>query len=135
MKSLIASTVSIIIVLLILAIIGLSQNKPQTTNVFGGLGNDPYSYKHISSTNASSTVGTLVRGGPGVLGSITINTTSAHVVRVYDGSTTATTSGTLIASIKASTAEQTLNYDVSVTKGVVLDVPAGYTGSITITTK
>lgn len=89
-------------------------------------------YTHISSTNASSTAGTVVRGGPGVLNSVTINTTSGQIVKLYDGASSATSSATLIASIKANAAEQTFVYNIAVSKGLVIEAPASYAGSITI---
>lgn len=93
----------------------------------------PYSYKNISSANASTTRSTIVRGGPGVLGSITINTADGRAIGIYDANAATTSGATLIGVIKASTAEQTLNYDISVVNGITLDVPASYAGSMTVT--
>jgi len=92
-----------------------------------------YGYKNITSANASSIAGVAVRSGFGTLGSIVINTTHATIIRVYDG--TATSTGTLIASFPASAVVGTYTYDVSVSKGIVLDVPAGYAGNITVTSR
>lgn len=102
----------------------------------GGLGSDTFSYKNITSANASATAGVVVRGGAGVLGSITIASSSPLValgVRVYDG--TATSTGTLIGKIKTSAAEVTFDFNVAVTKGIVLDVPPGFDGSFIVTSK
>lgn len=134
MKILLASTVSVVITVLTLGLVGVSQvNTPAPQRIdLSGYGSDAYSYKHISSANASSTAGTVVRGGAGELGSITINTTSAQIVKIYDGDSSATSTATLIAQIKASTAEQTLVYNVRVLKGIVIETPASYAGSITV---
>ena len=90
-----------------------------------------YMYKNITSANASSTASVAVKAGYGTLGSVVIATTHATIVRVYDG--TATSTGTLIASFPASATVGTYTFDVAVWKGVVLDVPAGYAGNMTIT--
>ena len=99
-----------------------------------GAAEGSYEYKHYTSANASSTARTIVRGGAGELGTVTVNTTSAHPVRLYDAadSSTATTSLTAIAVIKASAAEQTFTYNVGLTKGLTVELPAGYVGDITI---
>lgn len=90
----------------------------------------PYKYYNLTSANASSTASTLVRGGAGVLGSVTIASSSAATtagLKIYDG--TATSTGTLIGTFKVSSAEQTFNLDFSVAKGIVVDVPVGFSGS------
>jgi hypothetical protein len=110
----------------------------------GGLTSDTFSYKNLTSANASSTKGVIVRGGSGVLGSVIIASSSPAVTlgfRIYDGvatsttDTTATSSGTLIATVKTTTSEQTLDFNVAVTKGIVVDVPPGFAGSFTVTSK
>jgi len=101
----------------------------------GGISGDVYNFKNISSTNASTTHTTAVKMGNGVLGSITINTADARAIGIYDSISATATGQTLIGVIKASTAEQTLIYDVAVVKGIVLDVPASYAGSMTVTYK
>lgn len=122
-----------VVVIAIAVAIGVTIAPAKTVSEsFSGV-NETYSFKNITSANASATSPVVVRGGAGTLGSITINTLHATIVRVYDG--TATTTGTLIASIKASTPEQTLNYDVDVTRGIVLDVPTGFAGNYTVTYK
>lgn len=98
-----------------------------------GSGYETYSFTNITSTNASATSPVLIRGGAGTLGSVIVASSSGSFLRVYDG--TATTSGTLIATFKASVGEQAFPLDVSVTKGIVLDVPATFNGSYTITYK
>ena len=97
-----------------------------------GAAEGAFQYKHYTSTNASSTAGTVVRGGAGELGTITINTTSAQIIKLYDGATTATSGLTMIGAIKASVAEQTFVYNVALEKGLVVELPASYAGDITI---
>ena len=96
-----------------------------------------YTAKHYTSANASSTVRTIVKGGAGELGTITINTTGAQPIRLYDAASTTAATSTLdaIAVIKPSVAEQTFTYDVSLLKGLTLEMPATYAGDITISVR
>lgn len=125
---------NIIIVVLLVALAvayWITQSTKMGASVFDG----GYQYTHLTSANASSTSGTLVRGGAGILGSVTINTTGAQIVGIYDGNTAATTTATKIAAIKASVGEQTFVYDVALTKGLVMELPATYAGDITVSSK
>lgn len=77
----------------------------------------PYNF-----TNIATNTTTLVKTGGGILHGITINTTAASAITVYD-SLTAT--GTKIATIAASPAiGQNFTYDVSFTIGLTI-VTAG----------
>lgn len=110
----------------------------------GGLGSDTFTYKNITGANASSTYPVIVKGGAGTLGSITIGqAASSSALRFYDGvatsssDRTATTSGTLIYTLSATSTTgaygpETLLLNVAVRKGIVVDVPVGYGGSITV---
>lgn len=122
-----------VIVIIILAIVLIQKVMPEQS-----LGSATYSdsYKNITSSNASTTNPTEVRGGAGVLSSIIVASSSAVAIKIYDGGTNATSSGgTLIATIKASVSEQTFPFDIDVIKGIVIDVPAGFNGSYTVTYK
>lgn len=93
-----------------------------------------YTFKHYTSANASSTVRTIVKGGAGELGTLTINTTPGAVIRLYDAATTTAATSTLdaIAVIKATTSEMTFTYEVSVLKGLTIELPATFTGDVTL---
>lgn len=95
--------------------------------------NGTYSYKNLTSANASSTAVTTIRSGVGTLGSMVVNTTHATIIRVYDGTTATSSDATLIASLPASAVVGTYTFDVAVKKGIVLDVPAGFDGNYTVT--
>ena len=102
----------------------------------GSAEDSSFQYKHYTSANASSTAATIVRGGRGVLGTVTINTTSAQPITLYDAGTSAATSTmTAIAVIKASVGEQTFVYNVALEKGLAITLPASYAGDITIGVK
>jgi hypothetical protein len=95
-----------------------------------------FQYKHYTSANASSTSATIVRGGRGVLGTVTVNTTSGQPITLYDaGASAATSTMTAIGVIKASVAEQTFVYNVALEKGLAIVLPAGWAGDITIAVK
>lgn len=99
----------------------------------GSVTNDGlYTYKNITTTNASTTSAVAVRGGSGVLGSIVVLKTSATALAVYDGSAT-TTGATLIGTIPASIIAGTYTFDTVVKSGIVLAGSAGFTGDYVIT--
>lgn len=96
-----------------------------------------YSYRHYTSSNASSTVRTIVFGGMGELGTLTINkanTNNDAPIRLYDAATTTAATSTLdaIAVIRSTTTEKTMTYDVSFLKGLTVELPASWDGDITI---
>ena len=126
--------ITAIVIVAVLALVG--SNQQSSTTFVGGLTSDTFSYKNVSSfASSTATVNTLVRGGSGVLGSITIASTSAHVFKIYDGATTATSSATLIASFPASAVVGPYDFNVSFTKGLVVETQSGYAGSVVITYK
>lgn len=85
-----------------------------------------YDYKNI--TTATTTV---VKKIPGTLHSIVVNKTVASTITVYDG---ITSSGTAIATLKASIVEGTYLYDVDFKRGLTI-VTAGAAGNITVSYK
>jgi len=105
-------------------------------NIEAGSVGAAYTYKHYTSANASSTAGTVVKGGYGELGMITINSaTSTGKIKIYDGATTATSGMPVIAVLDATTPVGTYTYEVSVTQGVVAEMPAGFVGDITFSVR
>jgi hypothetical protein len=117
------------------------NNSTVQTEVTGGSEiNGSYSYKNITNTNASSTAGVQVRGGAGILGHINVNRPATTTnIRVYDG-LTSTSSATLIGTIYgissvASTTPNTYTFETAFVYGLILDVPAGYAGDITVSYK
>lgn len=91
-----------------------------------------HSFRRITSADANTNIN--ISRLPGVqLAYITINTTSAHALTVYDGTDTTTLANNSgIAAIKASIVEQTLIYKIACKKGIVINVPAGYAGDATV---
>lgn len=72
----------------------------------------PYLHRYISTATT-----TTVKSGTGVLKSITLTETAAGTITIYDN-TSAT--GTVIAVLKASVAEQTFLFDVSFNTGLTI---------------
>lgn len=72
-------------------------------------------------TYISTATTTVVKSGTGVLGSITVGETAAGAITVYDNTAA---SGTIIAVLKASVAEQTFNFDAAFANGCTV-VTAG----------
>lgn len=125
----------VLIVVVVLAV-GVFVSMKNKGMIVRGVGDSASSYKNITSANASTTDPTEVRGGPGILDNIVVASSSAVAIKVYDGAANATSSGgTLIATIKASVAEQTFPFGIAVTKGIVVDAPAGFNGSYTVTSR
>lgn len=105
----------------------ISKDNPTGSVVDAGT----YSFKNMTSTNASSTASAVIRSGVGTLGSVIVNTAHATIVRVYDG--TATSTGTLIASFPSSAIVGTYTFDIGVKQGIAVDIPAGFDGNFTVT--
>lgn len=74
--------------------------------------NDVFEYRNIA-TGAT----TVVKTGIGVLKSITVNTTAAGAITVYDNTAG---SGTKIATLKASIVEGTYTFDVAFKTGLTI---------------
>lgn len=88
--------------------------------------------KNITSNDANTNV--LIRSSPGVLSKITVNKASAQAIAFYNGTNIVTlTKNTLLGTLKASVAEGTFIYEIDCSVGIVLNIPASYTGDMTIT--
>ena len=68
-------------------------------------------------TNIATGTTTTVKTGGGMLHTLTVNTTAAGAITVYDNTAG---SGTKIATIKASVVEQTFVFDLSFTTGLTI---------------
>jgi hypothetical protein len=123
--------VALIVALIVIAVLAFARPTGEFAVLGGGDGS--YSYRSYSSTNASGTAGTIAKGGAGELGSVNIlSATATGQVILYDGATTATSGLAVIARFPATALGGTYDLNVAVTKGVVIEVPAGFTGNITL---
>jgi len=77
---------------------------------------DDYKYLHIAAASTNVVVGTACK-----LVRITVNTTAASIVNVYDAATSATsTTSNLVAALKASVVEGDYNYGVKLGTGMTV---------------
>ncbi len=90
------------------------SGEDQTTDVLKV--ENRYAYANIATATT-----TVVKSGSGFLHTLTVNTTAAGTITIYD-STAA--SGNKIGTLKASVVEQTFTYDVALTTGLTI-VTAG----------
>lgn len=122
------------IVLAIFAFVAISYDRSDTA--YSASAGSSYYPVQITSANASATAGYVVRGGWGELGHITINSaTATAAITIYDGATTATSGLTVLGVINASAPNGTYTYEATVNKGVVLGIPAAFTGNITVSSR
>lgn len=136
MKNIFKISAAIVILIAIVSILWPNERFSAQASVPVSNG---YMYKTITTSNASSTAPTVVTiktngtNGQTILGSIIVASSSNTVIKLYDGNaTTGTTTGTLISTIKANIAEQTLTYDVNVKLGLLVDMPQTFTGVYTV---
>lgn len=96
-------------------------------------GND-YKSVEITSTNASSSP-IIIKAGVGTLGSIIISSTTANTYfRVWDNAVaTSSATSTRIASFPVSATAGTYTFDREIQKGLIIEAPAGFAGSYTVT--
>jgi hypothetical protein len=125
--------IGVIGALAVLLVIGMSQ-KPVSTVALGGLLSDPFTYKNTAtSASSTATVAVMYRGGQGVLGGVTILTTSAHTLKLYDGSSaSATSSATLIGAFPASAVVGTYDLNVAFKQGLIVETQSAYAGSAVV---
>lgn len=134
MKNIIA-TLGVIGVFLLAFTIGVATQEASSLQL-SGTSDTPYVYRHIDSDSASSTAGTIVLGGSGVVGSLTINSATATAdITLYDGATSATSSLDVIGIIDSTATFGTYTYEIAVSKGLVVDLTSGFTGDITFSVK
>jgi len=82
----------------------------------------PYTHRNITTGTT-----TVVKSGAGVLKGITVNTTAAGTVIIYDNTSAA---GTKIGTLKTSVAEGTYEYNVAFATG--LTIVTGAASDITV---
>lgn len=80
-------------------------------------------YGHISTATT-----TVVKDSPGFLHAITVNTTAAGTITIYDNTAA---SGTVVGILKASVGEGTYTYNISCTTGIT--IVTGGASDITVT--
>lgn len=89
---------------------------------------DENSGPHLGYRNIAAAATTVVKPGPGVLASITVNTTAAGAITVYDNTAA---SDTKIATLKASVTEGCYHYNCVFSTGLTIVTAAA--SDITVT--
>jgi hypothetical protein len=75
----------------------------------------------------------LLRTGPSVLGSVVVSSSSATTFKVWNATSTLDIASTTPVQFVASPANGTYTFDASFERGIVVELPAGYNGSYTVT--
>ncbi|HCC04988.1 TPA: hypothetical protein DEP58_01620 [Patescibacteria group bacterium] len=131
-------TVALMVLVVVLSVAFVSSIQSLFASSL--VGND-YNSAQVTSTTASSTSVTTLKTMAGSLGSVIIteeNTvaTGYPSLVIYDAtSTEATTSATVLAKFSTTTNQDfgTYQFDTTFTKGLKIEVPAGFKGVYTVT--
>jgi hypothetical protein len=137
----------ILIIIVISAIVcfGVVKTIPKEEKELGNVGNEPY----VATSTAQNTVygafsaDRLIKTGWGTLGSVTISGANTGVVNFYNATTTdvtkrtgnIATSSLLIASLPASLAAGTYDFNAVFTTGLYIDLDTGIMPTTTVTYK
>lgn len=95
--------------------------------------------EYTSTTTVSTSAGTMwqaksTSGNPYcALGAITVSSSSATTLTLWDATSTTDVSSTTIATLKAGISEGTYTYDIYCKRGLVISTPTGFNGNYTVT--
>ncbi len=74
-----------------------------------------------------------IQSGESVLGSVVVSSTTNATFKIWNATSTTDIASTTALTFSASPANGTYTYDVSLTRGLILEFPSGFLGSYTIT--
>ncbi len=116
------------------SVAALSYPGPQDTDASVIVGND-YKSIEITALNASNTAPIRVKTGAGSLGSVVVASSSvAGYIKIYDGAfSTSSATTTRIVQFPPSAAPMTYVFDREITRGLLIEAPAGFDGSVVVT--
>jgi hypothetical protein len=97
--------------------------------------NDGQAYNATSTTSAISGTHQVLKSSGGVLGSVTIASTSAFTLEIWNATSTTDSASTSIAKFKASPVEGTYMFDASLPRGIIIAPATSFNGNYTITWK
>lgn len=126
-------TLLIILSVIILGVIVISALEiGRTSQAPGsvGVGNE---YSATSTATMTTVMNTILVNRPVTLGSIVIASSSSKTLTIWNATSTIDTASTSVAVFKANTVEGTYTFDVSLPRGLIIQTPAGFDGSYTIT--
>lgn len=78
----------------------------------------------------------LIQTGQSTLGSIVVSSTSPSTVapvRVWNATSTTDIASTSVVLMPTASANGTYTYDISLTRGLIIELPGGYNGAYTVT--
>jgi hypothetical protein len=75
----------------------------------------------------------LIKTGQSALGSLVITSVGSAQLEIWNATSSTDIASTSVARIKPAAAEGTYTFDVSMPRGIVINVPTGYNGTSTIT--
>jgi hypothetical protein len=88
---------------------------------------------HSTSTLADAAGHYLVQTGGTILGSVIIASSSGSTFKVWNATSTNDLASTTYVTFKASTAEGVFTFDSILTRGLVIQLPAGFNGNFVVT--
>lgn len=114
-------TLASLLVILSAFFLGTSTDLINASKNFGSIAITP-GFNYFATTTAGTY---LIRTAPGTLHTLTINKAEAGAITLFDQAATSTVTGCMatspkIATIKASTAEQTFTYDLALKNGLCI---------------
>lgn len=95
--------------------------------------------EYLATTTVATSAGThwlakgIANGGICVFGSIIVASSSATTLTLWNATSTTDIASTTITVLKAGIGEGTYTYDITCSRGLVVDTPVGFNGSYTIT--
>ena len=103
----------------------------QSDNLGSVAVSNEYTIERISSDDANTDV--TVHTSACTLGSVVIASTSDTALTIMDAATTTDAASTTIAVFPASATVGTYTYDIACQRGLIIEVPSGFTGDYAVT--
>lgn len=99
------------------------------------LGSVARSSEYSASYSPNLAVGqnVIVSNTSATLGQITVGSTSAGTIKIWNATSTTDSSSTTVAQLKASVVEGTYTFDALLTRGLIVELGSGFNGAYTIT--
>ncbi len=117
---------------IIVGILALFGAVPYVSNI--GSVQDGHAYNATTTGSFAAATSTMIKFGPGTLGSVVIGVTSATVFSLRDATSSSDVGSTTLMSLSASPViGSTMTFDVAFSRGLFIEFPASHVGRYTIT--
>jgi hypothetical protein len=129
----------LLIVILAVSSITMFKVDDAGNNEGVALGSVMQGGEYNATTTISTSAGThwvarsVTSGSSCTLGSIIVASSSATTFTIWNATSTTDVSSTTITTLKASVGEGTYTYDIVCSRGLVIETPASFDGSYTVT--